>query len=71
MYPNPTQGILHITGQEEFQKIEISNSLGQRVRTALMNSNQLQMDISDLAAGMYLVRLFSGQQSDIYKVIKE
>jgi len=53
LYPNPATDVLNIEMANEINSIEIYNIQGQKVRTA----NQKQINISDLAAGLYMVRI--------------
>jgi hypothetical protein len=53
LYPNPVRDILNIEIENDIQSIEIYNIQGQRV----LSSNQNQINVSDLASGMYLVRI--------------
>jgi len=53
LYPNPATDILNIEMTNEIKSIEIYNIQGQKV----MSSNQKQINISDLAAGLYMVRI--------------
>ena len=53
LYPNPVRDILNIETELEIQSIEIYNIQGQKV----LSSNQKQINVSDLAVGMYMVRI--------------
>ena len=53
VYPNPTSGILNIDLDEEIEKIDIYSLLGRKVGT----STNTQMDISNLASGVYLLTI--------------
>jgi len=53
VYPNPTSGILNINLDEEIEKIDIYSLLGRKVETSI----NTQMDISNLANGIYLLSI--------------
>ena len=53
LYPNPVNNVLNIETALEIQNVEIYNIQGQKV----LSSNQKQINVSDLAAGMYMVRI--------------
>lgn len=53
LYPNPVRDILNIEIENDIQSIEIYNIQGQKV----LSSNQKQINVSDLAIGMYMVRI--------------
>ena len=53
LYPNPVRDILNVEIENEIKSVEIYNIHGQKV----ISSNQKQINVSDLASGMYLVRI--------------
>lgn len=53
LYPNPVRDILNIEIENDIQSIEIYNIQGQKV----LSSNQKQINVADLATGMYMVRI--------------
>uniref|UniRef100_UPI004049C03A LamG-like jellyroll fold domain-containing protein n=1 Tax=Flavobacterium sp. TaxID=239 RepID=UPI004049C03A len=53
LYPNPANDVLNIETALELQSVEIYNIQGQKVKSA----NQKQINVSDLASGMYMVRI--------------
>lgn len=57
LYPNPVNDVLNIETALELQSVEIYNIQGQKV----LSYNQKQINVSNLAAGMYMVRI---QDSD-------
>jgi hypothetical protein len=57
-YPNPTHGVLTIEGVKPGQVIELYNYLGQNLSTVSSgNSNTIQLDLSNKANGVYLLRI--------------
>lgn len=69
IYPNPTTGILYLNAQSIPEKVEVYNALGQKIRT-LQNVNKV--DISDLAAGIYILNITSKAEGvSTFKVIKK
>ncbi|WP_435522873.1 T9SS type A sorting domain-containing protein [Chryseobacterium indoltheticum] len=69
--PNPTSGILKITAKNEIEKVEITNVTGQRLMNFQPNSAHAELNISQLKEGVYLVKVSSKQQSQVYKIIKK
>jgi len=65
LYPNPATDVLNIEMTNEINSIEIYNIQGQKVRTA----NQKQINISDLAAGIYMVRIQDTENNTATKKI--
>ena len=54
IYPNPTAGIIHVTGIDN-GSYRIVNGLGTRLKTAALNSQPI--DISDLPNGIYFIQI--------------
>ncbi len=71
IYPNPTTGIVNISSTENsiIDKIEIVDVLGKTVATKTGNTSQV--DISHLSNGMYVFKIYSGENVSIKKIIKE
>jgi len=68
VWPNPTNGILHISADPNI-KVEICNLLGQMVLCA---ENTSDIDISDLENGVYFLRVSEKNGgSSVTKIIKE
>ena len=55
IYPNPTNGLLHIEGQG-MMHITVSNLLGQKVMETVAES-QATLDLSRYEAGMYVLHI--------------
>ena len=53
LYPNPVSDILNIETALDLKSVEVYNIQGQKV----MSSNQKQINVADLAAGMYMIRI--------------
>jgi hypothetical protein len=71
-FPNPVQNTLNIKNLKNASLIIITNMLGQQVKAFKnANSNQVQLPVDDLAAGLYNVSLYNGQQMTTMKFIKE
>ena len=60
IYPTPARDIVHFTIEgTEISSIEILNTLGQVVKVENTFSNQVNIDISDLANGTYYARIIT------------
>lgn len=70
-YPNPTQGNVNIQYNAVINQVDVYNTLGQRVNTQNFDNNQVTVDMSQLSAGTYLLKLYSGQQQQLIKIIKK
>ena len=70
-YPNPVKNTLNLSFNQEISNVEIYNLLGQKVNANSVGANQGQVDMSNLSNGVYLVKVFSNNQSKTIRVIKE
>lgn len=69
IYPNPVNSILFIESQNSpIDKIEIFNSLGQSVQSLYIGCEVI--NVSDLAAGIYFIKLHSNGKTVCKKIIK-
>jgi len=70
-YPNPTTGIVTISNEDNgtIDKIEILDILGKTIATK--TGNPSQVDISNLVKGIYVFKIYSGENISIKKIIKE
>ena len=70
--PNPTSSRLVIQGAD-IQRVALFNSLGERLREYLVGGttcSQVQIDLSDLPAGMYVLQVLSQGVVVTKKVVK-
>jgi hypothetical protein len=76
LYPNPAQGILHISLPVSFTKdcsVEIYNVLGDRITQRFVRNSSvpLEINISNFPEGIYSCRIVSGKEIRIEKFVKE
>lgn len=72
VYPNPNNGSFIIqTDNFETKTIEILDVTGRVVYSEVSNSNKLNVNINELANGMYQVRVSSSVGTEVIKVIKQ
>jgi len=71
IYPNPVNDILNISFELEISSVAIYNLLGQEVFSKSINTNETTIDVSNLSAGTYLLRVKSNDTVETIKVIKE
>ena len=71
LYPNPTNGLVTITGQE-LKSAEVFNAYGQRVATVQGDDEQMTIDLNGLPAGVYFVNVTDKDgRKCMRKVVKE
>lgn len=67
IYPNPTNGIITFQSDIKFDKISISNING---KSLPVNLDQNQLDLSSFPTGVYLLTIYTGDQSSTIKIVK-
>ena len=69
--PNPTTGIVSISNQDNLSidKIEIVDVLGKTISTKTENTSQV--DISNMAKGIYIFKIYSGETVFQKKIVKQ
>lgn len=67
LYPNPTKGIVQITYPGTFD-VTVLNALGKVVTTKEMNEKG-ELNLSNIAEGIYLVRIQSGNKAHTHRLI--
>ncbi len=73
VYPNPTKGEVNIQFTERILPSEISivDTTGKQVYSIELTDNNTNIDISDLAAGIYYFHIKNSNGTKIKKIIKE
>lgn len=71
VYPNPTNGSLIINSSHDELNtlVTVSDILGHEIKRDKLNGQSLNMDLSGLSNGVYLVNLISDNKTTTYKVI--
>jgi hypothetical protein len=69
IYPNPANEFLYIHGTDESFTVAIFNLSGKLVMTKSIYTNQV--DISDLPAGLYVIKIVFKKESVVRKFIKK
>jgi bilirubin oxidase len=73
VYPNPASNLLFIQLQNTtpFSEVFIQNVIGKIVlKQTIINSKTAEINIADIPAGQYLVRIISDKSEGVYKLIK-
>lgn len=70
-FPNPVKDVLNIDSFEVVNDVTVINMLGQIVVQAQPNVAQAQINLSNLSAGTYLVRVSTDEGTRTVRVIKE
>ncbi|MCR5065835.1 MAG: T9SS type A sorting domain-containing protein [Bacteroidales bacterium] len=57
LYPNSTNGPLNINSSETISRVEVYNIYGQQVRNVETGSTSVQLNLSELVAGTYILNI--------------
>lgn len=71
IYPNPATDFVFIQNAEVESTITITNSLGEMVKTETILGNNIRIDVSDLAEGIYFCTVISGETVWSEKLVVE
>ena len=70
IYPNPTNGNITVCG-ESINMVEVYNICGQKVLSIDTNSSSVNVNMSELTAGVYMVKVVGNNgNSTVNKVVK-
>lgn len=70
-YPNPAGNVLNFSSPEAVSEIQIFNLFGQKVLDKKLNANEGQIDVSNLAAGNYVVQTTTSVGTESFKLAKK
>ena len=71
VFPNPASEQLNVTCGEEMQSLALFNPTGQRVRQMEPCGTEVQIPLSGLPRGLYLLRVQTASGSAVRKVVVE
>ena len=71
LYPNPVNDILTIESQEKITQLSIYSILGKLVKTVQPNTTNSSIDLSNLATGIYMVKIEADNKVSTQKIIKK
>jgi uncharacterized delta-60 repeat protein len=73
IYPNPSKGVFTINLNDSFEgkQIEVYSIFGQKIYTGIITSNDKTLDISSEPTGVYLYKIYGGNDIKSGKLIVE
>ncbi|MBI1316703.1 T9SS type A sorting domain-containing protein [bacterium] len=71
VYPNPTSGDVFVALNGEETMVEVLDINGRVVMSNVFNGVEAQLNIAELANGMYIVRATAGNEVATAKIVKE
>lgn len=69
-YPNPVKDVFSITNTT-IDNVWVINIVGQQLLTKTINAERADIDLSNLPAGIYIIRVASGGKTKSFKIVKE
>jgi hypothetical protein len=71
LYPNPSDGMITVTGISNFDKIELFGSLGSSLKTIYTKGqNELLINLSGIRPGVYYLRLSGKSRVIVKRILK-
>ncbi|MEH6762855.1 T9SS type A sorting domain-containing protein [Aequorivita antarctica] len=70
-FPNPTNGLITLRHTTIFSEVSVNNLLGQNILRLHPESSVVQIDLSFLSEGVYLIMVKSNENYKTFKVVKE
>ncbi len=67
VYPNPVDGLLYINAADPIHKVEVVNLVGVVMQVAEPAKKACTVDMSNLANGMYIIRINNRYQTKVMK----
>lgn len=71
LYPNPVNDILNIQYNAPVDSVELYNTAGQLLLAERSNTSLTEINLGNLASGVYIAHINSGSKSEIARIIKE
>jgi hypothetical protein len=70
LYPNPVEDLLLISGLNGRSAIRITDILGQELQELSVTGEAVEMDLSDLHPGLYLLTIDTGTKKETRRIVK-
>ncbi|SHK44196.1 ELWxxDGT repeat protein [Epilithonimonas mollis] len=71
IYPNPADNFINISGDNVITSVQVYDYSGKLLLNNPANSKKLELNISSLHKGNYVIKILSAQKSSSYKIIKK
>ena len=62
--PNPSNGLLNITGVNEESKIQVYDLVGKKIHESTIRSNTHTIDLSNESKGIYVYKITNTQSNN-------
>lgn len=71
VYPNPASDVVNISGNSNISSVQIYDLTGKVLRNQTSDSKQLQLNVSYLPNGNYIIKVLSDGKASSYTIIKK
>ena len=71
VYPNPNSGLFNVSLSADINSdmtVKVFNTLGELVKTVVVNNNATEVNMTDCAAGVYMVKVYAENQVATKKI---
>lgn len=69
VYPNPAEKYIHIVSPVIINKVKLRNMAGIQVQSMVVNAEKTSLDVRNLAPGIYILEIISGDLISFKKII--
>ncbi|OYU83310.1 MAG: hypothetical protein CFE24_12020 [Flavobacterium sp. BFFFF2] len=70
-FPNPVHHSLKISNASPIDSVEVTSVIGQKMLEKTINDTQTELDLSEFASGVYLIKVISQGEAKAVKILKE
>lgn len=69
-YPNPTKDVFNLSANKNIESVSLFNLLGQEVLTSTIGASTSEINLSNLSAGTYIMKVMVDGETGTYKIMK-
>lgn len=70
VFPNPASNVINVTNTEVLNNVQIVDLNGRTVKSVKVNATEAQINVSDLAAGVYMMNIATDKGTTTKKIVK-
>ncbi|WP_312344449.1 T9SS type A sorting domain-containing protein, partial [Chryseobacterium binzhouense] len=71
IYPNPVREVLNFSGEEKIIKVVIFSGEGRKITEKTFQKGERSIDVHSLVQGVYLIQVFTQDNTQTFKFIKK
>ncbi len=71
VFPNPTSSFLNIEYNKGIDELQVLNITGRNIMSSILDTQNTTIDISDLQAGVYILKVISGEEEIVKRFLKQ